>query len=105
MVWLEIRVSQFGSAFSPRDEAELATIMEGTLQLPARRVYCEAEQEIAWCFAKVEEFPRVGVRQLCVHLDALEDVFEQQTQRSLDTVGVVEEREVRRLVPEAVPMG
>lgn len=101
MIWLELRVTQ-GHRFSPEDEHATSGLIEETLDIPARDVFCEAESNFAWCYVLAEESARVDVSRLSFFEHELRRAFRGEVGRSLDDVQVIDPTEVERHIPEAV---
>lgn len=107
MIWIEARISQ-GRRFSPEEANEVSSTIEGVFRredaaiVPPSRIFCEAEETLAWCYIAIEELPRVSVGRLVFFRERLRQAFNEQPNRSLDEVNVIEEEEIARFVPEAV---
>lgn len=104
MIWLELRITQ-GHRFSTQEEHEVAELVEDAIDVPARRVYCEAESNFSWCYILADERSRVGINTLSFYQMELRRAFRDKIGMNLDEISVIDPKEVARHIPEAVSSG
>lgn len=100
MIWLELRVSQ-GHDLQSDEEVLMANRIEEAIDVPARRVFCDAERNGMWCYIRFDR-DRLPMGRLNFIRHEIRRVFQNDPGRSFDELNVVTEGEVRERVPEAV---
>lgn len=100
MIWLEIRVTQ-GHGFDTGEEHDLAEIIEEAIDVPARRVFCEAEHNLMWCYVRFDR-DRMNASQLNFYRMELRNAFSDELSRSIDEINVTTDEAVAEHIPEAV---
>lgn len=98
---MELRVTQ-GHDFTTEDEHETSEIVEEAVDIPARRIFFEAESHFSWCYVLADESARLNVNTLTFFQSELRRAFREQVGRSLDEINVIDPAEVERHIPEAV---
>lgn len=101
MIWLEVRLTQ-GREFTAEDGNEVSRVIEEATDIPARRVFCQPEENFAWCYVEAEGSARANVNRLHFLQMQLKRAFRDEVARELDEVNVIDPKEVARFVPEAV---
>lgn len=100
MIWLELSVSQ-GHDFNSDEEVLMANRIEEAIDVPARRVFCDAERNAMWCYIRFDR-DRVPMGRMIFFRHEIRRAFQNDPGRSFDGINVVDEEEVRERVPEAV---
>lgn len=100
MIWLELRVSQ-GHDFGHAEENEISGVIEEAIDVPARRVYCDAEANFMWCYVEFDR-DRLNVAEVNFYRLEIERAFEELVERGLDEINIVDESVVAEQIPEAV---
>lgn len=99
-IWLELRVTM-GHPFRPADENRVATLIEETVDVPARRVFFQSEDNFSWTFVRFDE-ARISYDRLTFFQRELARAFDDVVGISLDEVNIVDLQEVAEFLPGVV---